>query len=224
MADLVLLQQVKDNTLSIEEAARQLRAFYLAERRTLTYKVSEKHAISFYGIRKIPITLYRGELDQVRGVVNTGAFKQFLVTNRAQLSFKDPAKAELLEAEPVDPSDPVTALLDSFKNGNISMEVLQQHLNEQKTVTYKVSTKGAISFYGIRGIPITLYKEELDRIMETIDTDEFKQFLVDHASELSTKPVKEEKKELKSKVTKSGPSVPKSAPKSKQPVKLNMIN
>jgi hypothetical protein len=226
MADLIILQQVKDNTVSLEEASQLLRAFYLAERKTLSYKISEKGAISFYGIRKMPITLYQEELDQVHTTARNEAFKQFLMANRAQLSFKDPAKAELPEGE-VEASeqpDSVVALLDSFKNGQISMAVVQQHLKEleQKAVTYKVSTKGAISFYGIRRMPITLYKEELDLIMETINTDAFKEFLREHASELSRKPVKEPTvtKPVKQTVPKT---TNKPGPKVKPAIKLNMV-
>ena len=37
-----------------------------------------------------------------------------------------------------------------------------------KAVTYKVSPKGAISFYGMRRMPITLYREELDQLIKQL--------------------------------------------------------
>ena len=46
------------------------------------------------------------------------------------------------------------ALIDQMKKDN------------QRKLTCKVSEKGAVSFYGIRRMPITLYIEELDKILE----------------------------------------------------------
>lgn len=39
---------------------------------------------------------------------------------------------------------------------------------EKKTIYYKVSQKGCISFYGIRRMPITLYIEELEKIVKEV--------------------------------------------------------
>ena len=53
--------------------------------------------------------------------------------------------------------------------------------------TYKVSEKGAISFYGIRRMPITLYLDELNVILETTATEEFKTFISVNDKKLSHK-------------------------------------
>lgn len=55
-------------------------------------------------------------------------------------------------------------------------------LKVNRTTQYKISQKGAISFYGIRRFPITLYFDELKTIMNTcmksVDfSDDFVKFL-----------------------------------------------
>jgi hypothetical protein len=223
MADIALLEQFKNDTLSINQVAMLLREFYLAERKTLTYKISVKGAISFYGMRRMPFTVYKDELDQIAQTARTESFKQFIITNRAQLSVKDQSKLQEIEETQETPqiqqTDSVTALLESFKNGQITMDVVQEHLREleHKTVTYKVSNKGAISFYGIRRMPITLYREELDQIMGIVNSDEFTQYIQTHASELSSKAIKQEVPTQK--------PVRNSTKGTKKPtIKLNMVN
>ncbi len=49
----------------------------------------------------------------------------------------------------------------------------------------KVSAKGGVSLYGLGRWPVTLYREGWTTVLEM--TDEIRQFLTDHASELSTK-------------------------------------
>lgn len=100
-------------------------------------------------------------------------------------------------------------VLQQFKDGKLSMEEVQKQLNEinkanRKILTYKISAKGAISFYGIRRMPITLYKDELDQIVEASTSDEFLHFIEANRNSLSIKEPKEDKKEGKKKeVTKS---------------------
>ncbi len=49
----------------------------------------------------------------------------------------------------------------------------------------KVSEKGALSVYGLQRMPVTLYVEQWDRLLEF--TDELKQFIKDHASDFKRK-------------------------------------
>ena len=83
-------------------------------------------------------------------------------------------------------------ILSLLKSGTISIEdaeqqILNLKLSEIRKVSYKVSQKGAISFTGIRRLPITLYREELERIIEISSTEEFKNFLSNNAESLSSK-------------------------------------
>ena len=49
----------------------------------------------------------------------------------------------------------------------------------------KVSEKGALSVYGLGRFPVTLYKEQWEKLLAM--ADEIKSFMEDHRSELKTK-------------------------------------
>lgn len=53
----------------------------------------------------------------------------------------------------------------------------------------KVSEKGAVSVYGLGRFPVTLYKEQWERLLEMFD--EIKAFLKANEPSLKTKPTKE---------------------------------
>ena len=68
----------------------------------------------------------------------------------------------------------------------------KKQASKAKQVNYKVSTKGAISFYGIRRMPITLYVGELEALVGEIcgnlDWEEkFGKFLDENQDRLSRK-------------------------------------
>lgn len=52
-------------------------------------------------------------------------------------------------------------------------------------LTLKVSEKGAVSMYGLGRWPVTLYREQWERVLEAGDT--VKAFIAAHGDELSTK-------------------------------------
>lgn len=52
-------------------------------------------------------------------------------------------------------------------------------------ITYKVSTKGAVSVYGLQKFPITLYKDQWARLLDK--ADDIKLFIEDNDALLSTK-------------------------------------
>lgn len=87
-----ILQKVKDGSLSIDQAQDQLKQLKLSDMKKLTYKVSPKGAVSFYGLRKMPITLYPEELAQIVEVANGTEFKSFLSANADKLSSKEKNK------------------------------------------------------------------------------------------------------------------------------------
>jgi hypothetical protein len=93
-------------------------------------------------------------------------------------------------------SDKTTDLLQKLQSGEITLEECQKTLNQtqkvQTHVHYKVSPKGCISFYGIRRMPISLYPQELELILEAIlDTKSYNQqfsgFLSENTGKLSIK-------------------------------------
>ena len=53
------------------------------------------------------------------------------------------------------------------------------------TISFKVSEKGAVSVYGLGRFPVTLYKEQWDKLL---DRDlEIRKFMVDNAAKLKLK-------------------------------------
>jgi polyhydroxyalkanoate synthesis regulator phasin len=91
---------------------------------------------------------------------------------------------------------PIEKIMADVLSGKVSQQegsaMIQELLDNKKTCTYKVSAKGGIQFDGIRNrFPIVLYRSELETIMSMVDTDEFKAFLADNATKLSTKVPKE---------------------------------
>lgn len=99
-------------------------------------------------------------------------------------------------------NDITTDTLQLFQAGQITLKECQARLAKTNSsaapVQYKVSAKGAISFYGLRRMPITLYKSELDKIMtcvarcdeDGVYNEVFQSFLDDSADQLSVKVTK----------------------------------
>jgi hypothetical protein len=54
-----------------------------------------------------------------------------------------------------------------------------------KGVTLKVSEKGGVSVYGLGRFPVTLYKEQWERLLDM--ADDIRMFIAEHATELKTK-------------------------------------
>ncbi len=54
-----------------------------------------------------------------------------------------------------------------------------------RSVSLKVSEKGGVSVYGLGRFPVTLYKEQWEKLLGM--TDEIKAFIAENASKLKTK-------------------------------------
>jgi hypothetical protein len=54
-----------------------------------------------------------------------------------------------------------------------------------KGVTLKVSEKGAVSVYGLGRFPVTLYKEQWEKLLAM--ADDIRAFIREHEAELKTK-------------------------------------
>lgn len=54
--------------------------------KALTMKVSEKGALSIYGLGRFPVTLYRGQWERL--IAHSSAIKAFIDTNAALLAVK----------------------------------------------------------------------------------------------------------------------------------------
>ncbi len=55
----------------------------------------------------------------------------------------------------------------------------------ERGISLKVSAKGAVSLYGLGRFPVTLYKEQWTRVLDT--ADEIRAFIAEHDGELKTK-------------------------------------
>ncbi len=53
-----------------------------------------------------------------------------------------------------------------------------------KPLTLKVSAKGAVSVYGLGRFPVTLYKEQWERLLDM--ADDIRAFIGENAAELKT--------------------------------------
>lgn len=61
----------------------------LAAKSKLTLKVSEKGALSLYGMGRFPVTLYRGQWEKLIGLVKSGEVERFIVAHAGELATKD---------------------------------------------------------------------------------------------------------------------------------------
>jgi hypothetical protein len=64
-------------------------------------------------------------------------------------------------------------------------EELKTFKGGKRQISMKVSAKGALSVYGLGRFPITLYKEQWNRLLEVVN--DIKSFIKAHEGELKTK-------------------------------------
>lgn len=81
-------------------------------------------------------------------------------------------------------------ILAKLAAGEISAEEASKLLDQAETenrgsLYCKVSQKGAVSVYGLQRMPVTLYLEQWERLLNF--GDELRKFLEEHSSELKRK-------------------------------------
>jgi len=83
-------------------------------------------------------------------------------------------------------------VLELLKDGGVSVEDAGKYLGhleskggKQKGLYCKVSEKGGCSLYGLQRMPVTLYVEQWERLLEF--ADDLRAFLKEHDSELKRK-------------------------------------
>ena len=76
--------------------------------------------------------------------------------------------------------DTLQAELDRLKAENEALKG-----RAAKGMTLKVSEKGALSVYGLGRFPVTLYKEQGEKVLTM--AEEIRTFLAEHETELKTK-------------------------------------
>ncbi len=89
------------NDLEAQIAALKAQAAEIKKevKNTPRLKVSQKGAISVYGLQRMPVTLYAGQWERIIELVNSGVFADFIAQNEATLTRK--GEAPKTEAAPV---------------------------------------------------------------------------------------------------------------------------
>ena len=83
------------------------------------------------------------------------------------------------------PSDPFDAILAEVARLRAENEALRARAPQPRSMTLKVSEKGAVSLYGMRRFPVTFYRQEWERILA--HADQIKAFINEHSSSLTVK-------------------------------------
>lgn len=85
---------VLNSTMSVDQMAARIAQLEAANaalkangQRKLTLKVSEKGALSLYGMGRFPVTLYRGQWEKLFGEIES--IKAFIAANADRLTTKD---------------------------------------------------------------------------------------------------------------------------------------
>lgn len=84
-----LFEMVAKGEITASEAKIRMDEIKNSGKKEITYKIGPKGGLCFYGLRKLPISLYREELDQIVTIANTPAFKKFIKDNESKLSSKE---------------------------------------------------------------------------------------------------------------------------------------
>jgi hypothetical protein len=78
-----------------------------------------------------------------------------------------------------------TKLKEELERLKAENEQLKAKRKINSEISFKVSQKGALSVYGLGRFPVTLYKEQWERLLAKVD--QLQDFIKDHESELRTK-------------------------------------
>ena len=97
------------NDLEAQIAALKAQAAEIKKevKNTPRLKVSQKGAISVYGLQRMPVTLYAGQWERIIELVNSGVFADFIAQNESTLTRKGEAPKQ--EAAPVVAKKPAKA-------------------------------------------------------------------------------------------------------------------
>jgi hypothetical protein len=82
-----ILKKLQAGEMAVEEASKLLAEAEQRPRGTLYCKVSQKGAVSVYGLQRMPVTLYAEQWERLLGFGDT--IKEFIQENDAQLNRKD---------------------------------------------------------------------------------------------------------------------------------------
>ena len=78
----------------LEAMQAELKALKAKVKNTPRLKVSQKGAISVYGLQRMPVTLYAGQWERIIELVESGVFSSFIAQNEKTLTRKDDDKPQ----------------------------------------------------------------------------------------------------------------------------------
>ena len=76
-------------------------------------------------------------------------------------------------------------LMEEIARLKAENETLKSKKKGAGEIYFKVSAKGALSVYGLGRFPVTLYKEQWERLFAKLD--DLRKFIKDHESQLRTR-------------------------------------
>ena len=85
-----------------------------------------------------------------------------------------------MSEETIKSAEDLAAELEKLKAENASLKRARN-----AGITFKVSEKGAVSVYGLGRFPVTLYKEQWERLMAA--SDQLKGFIADNSDKLKVR-------------------------------------
>lgn len=68
--------------------------------------------------------------------------------------------------------------------------VLRMAAAKERSLSLKVTVKGAVAVYGLGRFPVTLYRGQWERLLDFVKTGAVEEFIKDNAASLSVKPDK----------------------------------
>jgi hypothetical protein len=74
---------------------------------------------------------------------------------------------------------------DADRIAHLEAQIARMRAANQRKLTLKVSTKGAVSVYGMGRWPVTLYQSQWERLLDMADT--IRDFIKDNADALANK-------------------------------------
>jgi len=80
------MAEEQDLQAELERLRAENEALKSSSRKSVHLKVSQKGAVSLYGIRRFPVTFYADEWDTILGM--TDDIRQFIQENQAELKKK----------------------------------------------------------------------------------------------------------------------------------------
>ena len=83
-------QELFARIAELEAMQNELKALKEKTKGLARLKVSQKGAISVYGLQRMPVTLYAGQWEKIIAMVEDGTIQNFINANEAQLTRKAP--------------------------------------------------------------------------------------------------------------------------------------